>query len=153
MPFSERSSCSQPFSNTSKWYSSLISGLLFALLTSSFFYSITNSVTKSVGLTVANQGCPNLAGLFLHAILFMIFMRMLLQIENISNCRSNKDKWIVSVMGGTLFLVVASPFLYDVSNTISNSMGIVISNNGCPNSAGILVHALIFTLIVRLLMR
>lgn len=66
---------------------------------------------------------------------------------------SNQDKWIVSIVAGLLFLVIASPFLYGIVNSFTSSFGLVIASpDGCPNMAGLIVHAIVFVLIVRLLM-
>ena len=67
---------------------------------------------------------------------------------------SSKDKWIVSIMACLLFLLISSPFLYRVTNSITSSMGFEIaSNNGRPNVLGLVIHSVVFLLIVRLMMR
>ena len=89
--------CSQPFTSADKWYSALISGLVFAILSSSCSYTWTNGMTKNIGMTISSsQGCPNMAGLFLHAILFTIIIRLLMQVGNSAHCGSPKDKTIIS---------------------------------------------------------
>jgi len=64
-----------------------------------------------------------------------------------------KDKWIVSIMGGLLFLLLASPVLYSIVNSTTSSFGLITANNGCPNISGLLLHGFLFALIIRLLMR
>lgn len=67
---------------------------------------------------------------------------------------TSKDKWIVSLIAGLLFLLIASPFLFSVGNNFTSSFGMTIaSSQGCPNLAGLLLYGIIFMLIVRLLMR
>jgi len=67
---------------------------------------------------------------------------------------TSKDKWIVAAMAGLLFLLVASPYLYSVVNSLTSSVGVPTSTSGgTPNLFGLLFHALIFTVVVRLLMR
>ena len=67
---------------------------------------------------------------------------------------TSKDKWIVSIIAGLLFLLIASPFLFSAVNSITSSFGMTIaSKDGCPNLGGLLLHSIVFMLIVRLLMR
>lgn len=66
---------------------------------------------------------------------------------------SSQDKWIASIIAGLLFLLIASPFLFNAVNSITSSFGLVICDkSGCPNMAGLVLHAVVFVLIVRLLM-
>ena len=65
-----------------------------------------------------------------------------------------KDKWIVSIIAGLLFLLIASPFLFSMVNNLTSSFGMTISSKeGCPNLGGLLLHSIIFMLVVKLLMR
>lgn len=66
---------------------------------------------------------------------------------------TSKDKWIISLLSGLLFLLVASPFLFTVMNELTSSFGMTIAHNGCPNMGGLLIHAIVFMLLVRLLMK
>jgi len=67
---------------------------------------------------------------------------------------TSKDKWIVSIIAGLLFLLIASPFLFSAVNSLTSSFGMTIaSKDGCPNLGGLLLHSIVFMLIVRLLMR
>lgn len=67
---------------------------------------------------------------------------------------SDKDKWIVAIIAGLLFLLLASPFMYSLVNQVTKAVGMATADaKGCANGAGLLLHALIFLLIVRLLMR
>lgn len=67
---------------------------------------------------------------------------------------TSKDKWVISGLSGLLFLLIASPFMFTVTNGITSSFGVTIaSESGCPNLGGLLLHAIVFILIVRLMMR
>lgn len=67
---------------------------------------------------------------------------------------TSQDKWIVSIMAGLLFLLIASPYLYSVISSLTSSVGVpTATEEGVPNLLGLLVHGLIFVLVVRLLMR
>ena len=68
----------------------------------------------------------------------------------------NKDslyKWWVSVLIGVLFLILSSPLAYYVTSTLTTKLGARATSDGPgPNYAGVLFHAIIFTLIVRLIL-
>ena len=67
---------------------------------------------------------------------------------------TSREKWIISIMSGLLFLVIASPFLFSTVNQLTSMVGLKIADaRGCPNLIGLLLHALVFTLIARLMMR
>lgn len=66
----------------------------------------------------------------------------------------SSNKWIISVVSGILFLVIASPVSFSLSNTLfSRIFGInTIGPLGCPNIEGLILHAIIFILIARSMM-
>jgi len=67
---------------------------------------------------------------------------------------TNKDKWIVAIVAGLLFMLLASPFLYSTLNKVTRLIGWTIADErGSPNLSGLILHALLFILIVRLLIR
>ena len=49
-----------------------------------------------------------------------------------------------------LFLVVSMPVTYKLTNTLLKGVCVLASKNGCPTMCGILVHALVFLLLLRL---
>lgn len=61
------------------------------------------------------------------------------------------DQVIYSVQAAILFLVLASPFMYNLVNSILGSI-VPIAVNGCPTMAGVIVHAIVYGLLVYLLM-
>lgn len=69
---------------------------------------------------------------------------------------SSKEKWRISLLSGVIFGVIASPFLYDLTSTILGKITggkfSLTTSSGCPSSLGVLVHAVVFLLITRLLM-
>lgn len=70
------------------------------------------------------------------------------------NCKelSERDKWIVCLMSAILFVVISSPFMYRLTGSLTNAMGFVTSNDGCPTIEGLILHTVVFALLVRLLM-
>jgi len=67
------------------------------------------------------------------------------KVEECSKLYGNKDKWIVSIVLGLLFVLLSLPFLYNITNRFTNSFG-------TPSYMGIIIHGIIFVLIVRLLL-
>ncbi len=68
---------------------------------------------------------------------------------------TNKDKWLVAVLAALLFLLIASPWAYRVTNSIFEGIGLKTAQtkDGCPTGTGQLIHGVVFLLIVRALMR
>lgn len=68
---------------------------------------------------------------------------------------TNKDKWLVSLLASLLFLLIASPWAYRVTNSIFEGIGLKTAKDkdGCPTGTGLLIHGLVFLFIVRALMR
>jgi len=57
-----------------------MAGLLFMLFASPFFFAALNSGTSLFGLEIANAvGCPNLGGVVLAAVLYMLLTRLLMR--------------------------------------------------------------------------
>jgi len=150
--------CDKPYTASDKWTAAFMLGLLFLLVSSPFTYSLTNVLTKGAGFAIADSsGCPNLAGLIVHTIIFTLLLRLMLNRDQTNGCLrpyTSKDKWMVSVVGGLLFILVSSPYLYDATNALTSSLKLDVTiSNGCPNLKGLILHTVIFVIIVRLLMR
>jgi hypothetical protein len=66
----------------------------------------------------------------------------------------NEKKWNISVYSGLLFFIIASPVLFRIVNNLTmNLSGTSIANEaGCPNMIGLILHALVFIIIVRISM-
>lgn len=62
-----------------KWTVSILAGIIFFILCSPIAYQITNSFTRIFRLTIANEkGQPNMAGVVIHAFIFMIITKLLM---------------------------------------------------------------------------
>jgi hypothetical protein len=62
-------------------------------------------------------------------------------------------KWLVSLLLGLLFIIIASPMVFLLVNSLTSALGFSICDkNGCPNSAGLVIHGIVFTLLVRALL-
>ena len=62
------------------------------------------------------------------------------------------QKWIVILYCVLLFLIISSPFMYNLTNFVTELVGWETSSYGCPNTGGLILHAIVFGLLVRLLM-
>lgn len=165
--------CDKPYTSLDKWEASLISGLAFAALSSPYSYSITNSLIKPSsksldqflesdlfpknGLaTVEKTGCPTVAGTMIHAAAYMLLISILMNRKNFAECDKpyqSKDKFAAVALGGLLFVVISSPFLYRTLSSITSPLGLdLVDEDGCPNTQGLIVHTGAFVLVTRALM-
>ena len=62
------------------------------------------------------------------------------------------EKWMISLWSGLLFLIVASPFMYGFTGVIVGKIGIKTSENGCPYIIGLIIHAIVFAILIRIMM-
>ena len=72
--------CAKPYTSKDKWCISLILGILFVLIASPFFYKVINNLTKKVKfVTATNTGRPNVLGLLLHGLIYILVVRWLIK--------------------------------------------------------------------------
>jgi hypothetical protein len=63
------------------------------------------------------------------------------------------EKVLISLMSAILFIVIGSPMLYKLVNSLTTKAGLVIASpDGCPNLKGLAVHGVVFFLVVLLIM-
>lgn len=62
------------------------------------------------------------------------------------------DKWRYTLYTTVLFLIIVNPMTYKLVNTLLGSLVKICDPKGCPTTAGILVHAVVFTLLLRYMM-
>lgn len=65
---------------------------------------------------------------------------------------SEGKKWIIGVVVGVLFFLLASPFAYEMTQKLTGTINLETSVNGCPNYKGVILHAIVFVILLRLLM-
>ena len=65
---------------------------------------------------------------------------------------TEKQKWLISLYSGLLFLVVASPLVYLITGGLTRFLGMDTSTKGCPNWKGLALHAIVFAILVRVMM-
>lgn len=72
-----------------------------------------------------------------------------------SHCGSkptNMDKWRYTIYTTILFLIIVNPYTYKLVHSVLKSIVKIADSNGCPTYSGMLVHAVVFTLLLRWLM-
>jgi hypothetical protein len=62
------------------------------------------------------------------------------------------QKWIISLWTAILFILIASPLMFKLTGSVFQKLGLQTQQGGCPNWWGILIHAVVFALLIRLLM-
>uniref|UniRef100_A0A6C0EAQ2 Uncharacterized protein n=1 Tax=viral metagenome TaxID=1070528 RepID=A0A6C0EAQ2_9ZZZZ len=63
------------------------------------------------------------------------------------------NKWKYTLYTTIIVLLIFNPFTYKLVNSLlSNLVGKIASNDGCPTLLGLAIHAIVFTLIIRLIM-
>lgn len=65
---------------------------------------------------------------------------------------TNMDKWRYTLYTTVLFLLIVNPLTYKFVNKLLGKVVKIADNTGCPTPIGMLVHAFVFTLLLRGLM-
>ena len=74
---------------------------------------------------------------------------------NCKKCReelqpNNLEKWKFSLIGTFFVVILFNPTIFRLTQSIlGNLIGKIADKNGCPTILGYLLHALVFTLLVR----
>jgi hypothetical protein len=73
------------------------------------------------------------------------------------DCSSGTQKWKSALLLTIVFLLISSPFLYKAVDgliaMITKSEGLIADFYGQPTKIGMAVHAVVFFLLVRMLLR
>lgn len=89
--------CQKSLTLGQKWLFSALAALLFVLISSSFMYKLTGSLTELAGWTTSVNGCPNIGGLILHTVVFLILIYILMILPfPMKQCDCNDAKDIVN---------------------------------------------------------
>ena len=63
------------------------------------------------------------------------------------------DKWRYTLYTTVLLLILFNPWTYKTMNHLLGSIvGTIANNAGCPTMVGFGIHAVVFTILLRLLM-
>ena len=66
---------------------------------------------------------------------------------------SQKEKLLISLLSGVLFLIVSSPLMYKIVNSFTMRAGLDIETGGCPNLRGLILHSVVFVILVFVIMQ
>jgi hypothetical protein len=67
---------------------------------------------------------------------------------------TSRDKWIISLMAGLMFLILASPIMFIIVNKITKIIGLRVSDDhGHPNIFGLLLMTCIYIVWTRIMMK
>lgn len=61
-------------------------------------------------------------------------------------------KWKYTLMTTILFLIVTNPAMYRLTHKLVGKVVKISNRSGCPTLAGYLIHAVVFTFILRWMM-
>jgi hypothetical protein len=62
------------------------------------------------------------------------------------------QKWMISFMSALLFVLLAAPFMFKLTGGLLSKVGLRTEQGGCPNWYGLIVHAVLFAVLIRVLM-
>lgn len=68
---------------------------------------------------------------------------------------TNMKKWKYTLITTVIFLIVVNPYTYKLVNQLVKMITgkfMIASANGCPTTLGLIVHAVVFTLLLRYVM-
>jgi hypothetical protein len=51
---------------------SILSGILFLIISLPFTYKLVNEFTSKMGLDIESGGCPNMKGIAVHSVVFVL---------------------------------------------------------------------------------
>lgn len=66
--------------------------------------------------------------------------------------RTNMNKWKYTLITTVLFFIVVNPYTYKFVQYLLKGFFKIADKSGCPTFAGVLVHTVVFTLLLRGLM-
>lgn len=64
------------------------------------------------------------------------------------------DKTLITIIIGIVFFILALPLIFRLTHRGTSLIGIkAVNDKGCPTIVGVIIHAIIFMFILRLLMQ
>lgn len=71
----------EEYGSEDKWKYSLYSAIVFLLISSPYTYMLMNNILSSFVSISSSSGCPTMVGLLLHAIVFMLIIRGMMELD------------------------------------------------------------------------
>jgi hypothetical protein len=74
--------CNKSLKTYDKWKYTLLTTVIFIIVVSPKTYQLTNMLLSGIiGKTASKEGCPTVLGLFIHAIVFTIILRYIMDVK------------------------------------------------------------------------
>ena len=64
----------------------------------------------------------------------------------------NERKWRYTLMTTVLYLIITHPVMFKLTHRLFGSFMKLAGKSGCPTMAGYLLHAVVFTVLLRMMM-
>ena len=62
------------------------------------------------------------------------------------------DKWLIAIVIAIVFFILASPFIFKLTNKGTKMIGFNTIDNSGVTTSGLFLHTIIFLVVIRLLM-
>jgi len=72
--------------------------------------------------------------------------------DYVADSLTESQKWLISFVAAVLFVVIASPFMFKLTGKLSLLAGVKTEDGGLPNMFGLILHAIVFAVVIRLSM-
>ena len=67
-------------------------------------------------------------------------------------CLTESQRWVCSLYLALAFMLISAPFMYRLTESLTDAVGLNTSSDGMPNMYGLVLHGLVFMCVVRLIM-
>lgn len=64
----------------------------------------------------------------------------------------NERKWKYTLMTTVLYLIITHPLMFKLTHRLFGKVMKLAGKSGCPTMAGYLLHAVVFTVLLRMMM-
>lgn len=71
----------EDYESGDKWRYSLYSALVFLVIANPYTYSLVNGLLGKFVKIANNNGCPTMKGLFIHAVVFTLIIRAMMEFD------------------------------------------------------------------------
>tara|TARA_A100001011_G_scaffold357319_1_gene402070 strand:- start:5072 stop:5383 length:312 start_codon:yes stop_codon:yes gene_type:complete len=69
------------YGSTDKWRYSVYSALVFLLISNPYAYILVNKLLGNFVKISSPNGCPTMTGLFIHAVVFAVIIRVMMELD------------------------------------------------------------------------
>ena len=138
--------CDKSFNPKLAW--SAVGAAIFVLISSSQMYAQTQKL-----VTTTSDNCPTMGGNLIHAAIFFGInfgvMKVASWNSDLSKPMSDKTMVRYALFSTLLFLILANSYVYNITNKVLPGLANEI---GCPTSAGVIFHGVVFMVLLLIMM-